>query len=150
MKLLLTDDLGRLARYLRLMGHDATLAKNVALPDLYRQAYNDERVVLTRNAHVSSSGLFRVVHIESPTLGEQLQQVARELGIAVREEDLFTRCDRCNVPVEPIDKAAVQDRVPPFVFETQQTFVTCPSCNRIYWDATHCRRLRATFQTLGS
>ena len=44
---------------------------------------------------------------------------------------LFTRCLVCNVPVEEADAAAVADRVPPYVLQTQERFARCPSCGRI-------------------
>lgn len=149
MKLLVTEESGRLARWLRLMGYDtAQAAEGASLSELYRTAYNEQRIVLTRNSRVKESRLFRVVHLRSSRLEEQLSQLIHELPLAISEEQCFTRCDRCNVPVEPIERALVHDRVPPYVYETQTVFHTCPSCRRIYWAATHWHRARALFARL--
>ena len=147
-KLLVTDESGRLARWLRLLGYDTMLAPAQPFRDLYRKAYNEGRIVVTRNRRVKPSGLFRVVQLKSQKLEEELQQLTRELRLSVEEGRVLTRCDRCNVEVVPIDKASVKDRVPPYVLQTQQAFHICPSCHRVYWAATHWERARALFERL--
>jgi uncharacterized protein with PIN domain len=149
-KFLATEEVGRLARWLRLMGYDTAIVKGLPRTDLYRKAYNERRIVVTRNRHIGASCLFRVVHLASSLLEEQLQQVVRELTLAIDDERLFTRCDICNVPVEPIERSVVKARVPPYVYAKQQDFYTCPSCQRIYWAATHWHRARALIERLKS
>lgn len=146
MKFLVTEESGRLARWLRLMGYDVALAGRIPLSNLYRQACNEGRTVLTRNHRVKAGSLVRVVHVESGLLEEQLRQLIRDAGVVVDEDDIFTRCDRCNVPVEPIEKAQAKARVPPYVYHTQEEFHQCPSCRRIYWAATHWERACKLFE----
>ena len=148
MKFLLTEELGRLARWLRLMGHDAASATARPLTELYCRAYREGRTVLTRNRKIGASCLFRVVHVESPALKEQLTKVLRELSLSISFEQAFRRCDRCNVPVGQVDKSAIQGEVPPYVYETQDAFTRCPSCRRVYWAATHQRRISAALEAL--
>ena len=147
-RFLATQDVGRLARWLRLMGYDTARAEGASLSELYRRAYHEQRIVLTRNRRIGASCVFRVVQLTSPSLEGQLRQVVRELSLAIDDEALFTRCDVCNVPVESIEKRRVKDRVPPYVYQTQETFSTCPSCRRIYWAATHWQRARALFESI--
>ena len=145
MKFLVTDECQRLARWLRLCGYDTAIASTQPLSELYRKAYNEGRIVVTRNQNVKASCLFRVVHLESQRLEDQLRQLVREVPLTIDENSAFTRCDACNVSVEPIEKARVKDRVPPYVFQTQESFHICPSCQRIYWAATHWQRARRLF-----
>jgi len=147
---LVTEECGRLTRWLRLMGYDAASAKGLPRAELYRTAYNDRRIVVTRNHQLGTSGFIRVVQLRSPHLEEQLRQLRDELVLSVEETALFTRCDVCNVEVEPIDSAQVKDRVPPYVYHTQRVFHHCPSCHRVYWAATHWQRARALFERLKS
>jgi uncharacterized protein with PIN domain len=58
---------------------------------------------------------------------------------ALLAPQLCRRCLECNEATVPVEKAAVRGRVPPYVFDTQTRFMTCPSCGRIYWKATHVR-----------
>ena len=128
------------------MGQDTALMPAQPLSALYRRAVNEQRVVVTRNACVRPGLFVRVIWLTSQDLAEQLGQLTRELGLPVEGEQLFSRCDRCNVPVESIEKSQVQDQVPPYVFQTQQAFHRCPSCRRIYWAATHWQRAQRFFE----
>ena len=127
------------------MGYDAVLMPARPLSALYRRAVNERRVVVTRNARVRPGALIRVVMLGSHELAEQLGQVARELRLPLDESRAFSRCDRCNVEVEPVEKSAVKDQVPPYVFQTQERFHRCPSCRHIYWAATHWQRAQRFF-----
>jgi uncharacterized protein with PIN domain len=148
LKLLVTDECGRLARWLRLMGYDTAAASAQPLSALYRKAYSESRIVVTRNRRVKAGCLFRVVYLENHLLAHQLQQLMRELRLAIDTAKTFSRCDRCNVALEPIEKALVTDKVPPYVLQTQETFHVCPSCHRIYWAATHWQRACRFFERL--
>jgi len=148
MKFLVTEECGKLARWLRLMGYDAAWMPGRSVRELYRLAYNERRVLVTRNKRLRASSLFPVVHLTSPNLEEQLRQLIHERSLAVDDEQLFTRCNLCNVPVEPIEKSRVKDRVPPHVYHTQETFRACPSCKRIYWAATHWQRAKQLMATV--
>jgi len=148
MRFLVTEECIRLARWLRLMGYDAATASATPLSALYRLAHNEARVVVTRNRRVQAGRLVRVIHLASQHLEEQLRQVAQELSLPIEPSKAFSRCDVCNVAVEPIEKARVKDRVPPYVFQTQQAFHQCPACHRIYWAATHYQRARQVFDRL--
>jgi len=83
------------------MGYDTVCLATRPLAELYRRAFNEGRVVLTRNHRVKHGSLIRVVYVESGVLEEQLRQLVRELRLSA--EEMFSRCDRCNVPVEPIE-----------------------------------------------
>ena len=146
MRFLVTDESKRLARWLRLAGADVELMPAHPLSALYQRAHNEGRVVLTRNGRIKTGGLVRVVQIRSHRLEEQLRQIIQDAGLVVDEAALFTRCDRCNVELAEIEKSAVSDRVPPYVYQTQQAFYTCPACARIYWAATHYDRAMKFFE----
>jgi len=134
--------LGRLAKSLRTVGYDTAYAPDIADSDLKLAALRENRVLLTRDHEVAETSLpVRVILVESDHLEEQLVQVVDEMELEVGG-GLFTRCLVCNVPVERVERESVRGRVPPYVFETQERFARCPSCDRVYWAATHVDRAR--------
>ena len=145
---LVTEECGRLARWIRLMGYDAAQMPATPVSALYRRAYNEGRVIVTRNRRVGSSGVVRVVQLAAQGVAEQLRQVMRDAGFVVDPERMLTRCDQCNVEVQLAEKSQVSARVPPYVFEMQQRFRRCPSCQRIYWAGTHCARISEMLKRL--
>ncbi|MBI3088006.1 MAG: hypothetical protein HYY91_03890 [Candidatus Omnitrophica bacterium] len=144
----MTEESGRLARWLRLMGFDAAHIATYPLSAVYCAAHNEGRVILTRNRRVKPGARVRVVQVERTALEGQLQEVLTKLSLRIDDGRMFSRCDRCNVPVEGIEKARVKARVPDYVYQTQEDFHACPSCHRIYWAATHWERAQRLFDRL--
>jgi uncharacterized protein len=127
---------GKLARWLRVLGLDVLYSNTFDDDEIVRLAESDHRIILTRDTRlaarrVHSSCLF----IESDHYKEQVQQVLRAFDI--KEFRVFSRCLECNTPLQSIDKEGVFERVPPFVYLTQERFATCPTCGRVYWHGTH-------------
>jgi uncharacterized protein with PIN domain len=135
--------LGRLARWLRIIGFDTAWEADIPDAELVRQAFTQKRVILTRDRALPSewrvSGVYLVEAIEPL---EQLREVARHFALAGGLHP-FTRCSRCNALLEFASKAIAQGSVPPRVWATQTQFQRCPSCERFYWSGTHTDRMRA-------
>ena len=140
-KLLMTPELDRLARWLRLLGCDVAVYRGKPLA-IYPEAYREDRVVVTRNRRIPSSPLVTVIQLEPQALEAQLQALERKLKLRWSQTAFFSRCGICNAVLKDIPKADVAGRVPDYVFKTQERFTTCPTCHRIYWAATHWDRAR--------
>jgi hypothetical protein len=137
MRFILTPELGRLAKWLRILGFD-TIYFSGNFSSLLIQALRDNRIIVTRNSRlVSKARAVRVVDIKDDDVNEQLKQVLKELNIKPDEDAMFSRCLICNTELNGIDKQKVKDKVPEYVFKTQEEFFTCPRCQRIYWSGTH-------------
>jgi uncharacterized protein with PIN domain len=54
----------------------------------------------------------------------------------------------CNTLLEKRTMDEVQNRVPPYVFKTQEEYMECPACNRIYWKGTHWQAMIEKLQKL--
>ena len=128
--------LGRLTKWLRVIGQDVTYGPHLSGYGLIREARREGRLILTRDRGLARKHPPDYLMIQSDRFRDQLKQV---IGACRLEplKDAFTRCVECNTLLEPIDKAAVEGKVPPYVFSTQEKFSLCPSCQRVYWPATH-------------
>jgi len=134
--------LGRLARTLRMLGYDTSYRSDATDDDIKLAAVREGRVVLTRDRQIAETRLpIRVVLVRDDRVADQIRQVVRELGLAP-DGGLFTRCVVCNSLVADVPREEVRDRVPPYVFATQNRFARCPGCGRTYWSATHVERAR--------
>ena len=137
MKLLLTRELGRLAKWLRILGFDTEYFKEANISSLIIQALRENRVIITRNHRLPRSAGLRVVLIKEEKLKEQLREVLKALEISLDSVLMFSRCIICNEELVEIAKDQIKDRVPEYVFNTQKDFISCPKCERIYWQGTH-------------
>jgi uncharacterized protein with PIN domain len=143
-RFLVDINVGRLAKWLRVLGYDALLAQHLDDEGLVRQSVQEGRVLLTRDRRIfqrraAASGELKALLIRSDTLGGQLRQAVAELGL--RTDLGFSRCLSCNQVLAPVAKELVQEEVPPHVYRTQQEFRRCPSCGRVYWRGTHWRNM---------
>ena len=138
--------LGRLAKWLRLLGYDTRYDNSAADTALLRIAQAEERVLLTRDRSLARQRGVRAIWIESQELQAQIRQVRAAIGPPPNGS--LTRCAVCNARLEAIDTVDVEARVPPYVFQTQEEFYHCPHCERIYWAATHVERMREVIDSL--
>ncbi len=141
-------NVGKLAKWLRILGYDTLFINPIDDPELVEIALREDRILLTKDTHiaerrVATSGQVKVLIVEGDRVQDQLRFVAEKLHLG-EESPLFSRCIECNVPLEPIDRSQVQDRVPPYVYKTQRNFMVCPNCGKIYWPGTHWQRMRRT------
>jgi hypothetical protein len=130
--------LGRLARWLRLLGYDALYDPAADDRALARCSAASGRILLTRDRGLLARRLVtRGLLIDDDHLAGQLRQVATEYGIALDPARCFTRCLACNAETREADGEDVAGRVPPYVLRTQQHFRSCPGCSRVYWAGSH-------------
>ncbi len=133
--------LGRLARWLRLLGFDTAYAPHVADGELVRRALGEGRVILSRDRRLPEEWRVRGVYLvkdERPL--EQLREVAAHFQLLGRERP-FSRCCLCNGPLRPASHAEARGHVPTVVLEARDELSQCPACRRFYWNGSHVRRI---------
>ena len=148
MKFILTRELGRLAKWLRILGFDAQYFNEGQISSLIILALRDERMILTRNHRLPEVGGNKVLYIKSERLKEQLAQLLKELDLKPDDRRMFSRCTVCNVQLTDTQKEDVKCRVPEYVFKTQEVFLTCPVCRRVYWQGTHWGNVQAALKEI--
>jgi len=128
--------LGRLAKWLRIIGEDVIYGRHLTGYGLIRAARLENRLILTRDRSLKNKQPPPSLYLQSDHYREQLKQVLHDCGLIVGKR-LFTRCIRCNTVLQVRTKASVEKLVPSYVFSTQENFFWCAACRRIYWPATH-------------
>jgi len=134
--------LGRLAKWLRILGYDTAYFSDITDEELVHRALQEKRVILTRDTHLIKRKLARrCLLIESDQVLEQLKQVMEEFKLKAPNREMLKRCLLCNTSLSTISKERVKGRVPPYVYKTQRSFAYCSRCDRIYWRGTHIHRV---------
>jgi uncharacterized protein with PIN domain len=137
--------LGALARRLRMFGFDAEYAAVTDLQRLVQQAKYEKRWFLSRRRVRSPEDLQMIV-IASDCPHQQLLQVLKAVPEIPTPDEWFSRCLRCNRPLEVLGVEEVRHRVPDYVARTHAVFRICPSCERIYWPGTHAGHMRSNME----
>ncbi|MBI4744855.1 MAG: Mut7-C RNAse domain-containing protein [Actinobacteria bacterium] len=150
-KFILDQMLGRLAKWLRLLGYDSLYFKNIDDKKLISISKSENRILLTRDTGIIKrkevrKAIINAVLINSDNLNDQIKQLHQILKIKLRQKPF---CAVCNEPIEEIEKENVKLLVPPYVFKTQHNFFRCPECNRIFWDGTHWKYIKTKARGYG-
>jgi uncharacterized protein with PIN domain len=134
--------LGRLARWLRILGVDCAYEREISDRELVRRATAEGRVILSRDRALPEEWWVPGIHrVDSEDLREQLREVLRAFDLAPSLRP-FTRCNACNRELRAVAKADVSGRVPPRVLLGHEAFRECPACRRVYWEGSHTERIR--------
>lgn len=142
--------LGRLARWLRILGWDTWYFRVVADSDLLELHRLSGRILLTKDTRVvrdakAGKGLL----VSGNGWEEQLREVMERLQIQILPERILTRCPVCNHPLCKTGPEEVRSRVPDHVFQTHETFRECKLCKRVFWGGTHRARILRGIEGLG-
>lgn len=139
--------LGRLARWLRVLGFDTRYDAELADSVLVRLANDEGRILLTRDRHLLRE--LRPPRAHEVRQDDPLEQL-RELVAALElppPAELFTRCMLCNTALPPpLDEEQAQRLLPPGVRGIPGPVRRCPACGRVYWQGSHVRRMRDALQ----
>jgi hypothetical protein len=141
LKFIVDQNVGRLVKWLRIMGYDTIFFNGSNDSRMIATALAEGRVILTRDTQIMrrrvvTKGLLKAILIQSEYPQEQIRQVIETLNLDCLSRP-FTLCLECNQPLVERSKEQVKDLVPPHVFKTQKQYMECPSCHRIYWRGTH-------------
>jgi len=134
--------LGRLAKWLRILGCDVIYGRHLSGLSLIRAARADDRLILTRDRGLARKQPPRLLFVESNDHVEQLRQVMKAFDLRPGE-GLLSRCLVCNSLLQPRSQDSLEKLVPPYVFATQSRFSWCGRCRKLYWPATHQRKMLA-------
>lgn len=137
MKFLASRELGRLAKWLRILGFDTEYHRDNNKSSFIIKALREDRIVLTRNKIILKDKALKILFIKSEVLKDQLRQVANDFNIDLNSCVMFTRCILCNKELIGVNKEDMVAKVPKYVYETQKELCQCPQCNRVYWQGTH-------------
>jgi uncharacterized protein len=140
--------LGKLAKWLRILGYDASYFRDAEDGRLVAIARRGGRVLLTRDTRLLlRRRLCPMLFVRHDRVWEQLRQVVGELGLSMGER-IGSRCIRCNRSLAPLAKDRAAGRVPAYVFRHHDAFFQCEGCGRIFWGGTHLTHMEETVRAL--
>ena len=142
--------LGRLTRNLRLLGFDVAYPKDADDRQLLEIMAGENRALLTRDRRLL---MHRIVqhgyYPRSQNADEQTIEVVRRFDLSELIAP-FTRCLRCNAPLEEAAKADVIDKLEPLTKIYYDQFRRCPDCKQIYWSGSHFPKLQKRIEEIRS
>ncbi len=136
-RFVLDTHLGKLARYLRILGFDTLYRNDYEDSELARISAEEERILLTRDHGVLKRKIVKYgyfIRYDHPR--RQLKSVINRYGLD-KYDGTFGRCLECNTRLVPVEKEKIMDRLEPKTKKYFDEFYICPNCNKIYWQGSH-------------
>jgi hypothetical protein len=137
MKFLVDCMLGKLAKWLKILGFDVAYFNKAKDSDLLAIARREKRILLTGDHRLLEGAKdIQSLLLQSEKWPEQVEQVLKELSLQQKTKP-FSRCLQCNVELKKLPKKKAKNLVAPFIFEHAASLAICPSCGRVFWPGTH-------------
>ena len=140
--------LGGLVRNLRLLGFDVAYPKNADDRQLLEVMVRENRALLTRDRRLLMHAIVQHGYCpRSQNADEQTIEVVRRFNI-LESIAPFTRCLRCNAPLEEAAKAEIIDKLEALTKIYYDQFRRCPGCKQIYWSGSHFPKLQKRIEEI--
>jgi uncharacterized protein with PIN domain len=141
--------LGKLTRWLRMLGQDVEYSNRMDDSELIAISKKEHRILLTRDLELYQRATGKGIeafYVEGRTEPEKLAALAKRFEIPLKIDMKNSRCPRCNTKIKPMPKEEIADKVEKNTFTYYDEFWTCPKCGNIYWQGAHWGRIRATLE----
>lgn len=135
--------LGKLARWLRLIGFDTLYYPSIPDEELVKKARREGRIILTKDGELARK--FKnhdLIYLNSPDPDKQIKTVVKILKLDPWR-GLFSRCVYCNRVVEEVNNLSeLKEKIPSYAYRNSFPFYRCPSCGRVYWEGSHHQKIK--------
>lgn len=136
-KFILDVHLGKLSKYLRLLGFDTLYNNSLDDPEIIETAQHEKRIILTRDFGILKNG--NVTHgywLRSQDSKEQLKEVIQRFGLKDKF-NIFSRCTICNGEIYEVQISEIKERIDKKILKEYDTFYRCTTCQKVYWEGSH-------------
>ena len=134
---------GALARMLRMAGFDTLYDNHYDDPDIAAIAGREQRIVLTRDRDLlKRRSVAHGCYVHPLKAPEQFRELVQRLRLQAQARP-FTLCLHCNTPLSDVEKAQVEQRLPPSVRAPHVDFSLCRQCDRVFWKGSHWKSMCA-------
>lgn len=141
-RFILDNHLGKLARYLRMMGFDTFYKNNYQDKELAEIAGREKRILLTRDLGLlKRSQVIYGYFIRYDDPSEQLKSVLQRFNLK-KNISSFGRCIECNSELISVKKEDIINRLEPKTKKYFYKFYLCPKCDKIFWQGSHFIKMR--------
>jgi len=141
--------LGKLTRWLRMLGQDVTYSTQFEDEELIVTARKERRVLLTRDLELYQRAFAKGVdafYVDGRTEPEKLAELAERFNFPLAIDLKRSRCPKCNTKIRSTPKEKLADKVEKNTFIYYDEFWKCPKCGSIYWQGAHWTDIRATLE----
>ena len=152
MRFLLDSMLGKLTRWLRILGYDSQYLRDASDNHLLSQAKHESRILLTSDTQLYRTAISRGVScflISTQSEPERLAHLAHRFNMNLKLNPSTSRCPLCGSAIKPVKAEEILGDVPPETIKLYKRFWTCTnrSCAKVYWHGSHWKNIEETIRS---
>lgn len=147
MKFLADAMLGKLSRWLRMLGQDVEYSTELSDDQLLAKSKAEGRVLLTKDFELYQRALgrgFESYYLQGSSEAERLAELAKRFGLPLEIDMDRSHCPRCNAKLQTAIKEQIEGHVEKNTFLYYDKFWKCPSCGHVYWQGAHWKQIQQT------
>lgn len=147
MKFLTDGMLGKLTRWLRMLGQDVQYSTQLDDYQLLEYAKKDSRILLTRDLELYQCAIrqrLEAFYVQGTTEAEHLAELAQRFGIPLKMDMAASHCPQCNSKLKPTVKEEIKADVEKNTYLYYNEFWKCPNCSHVYWQGAHWNQIITT------
>ncbi len=141
--------LGKLTRWLRMLGYNVMYAADLNDEKLIRIAETEKRILLTRDVelyNLASSRRLEAFLVQGENEIERLAFLSKRFDLKLELDPNLSRCPKCNTKIRKSKKGEIADRIPSATKKFYEEFWECPRCRKIYWQGAHWKGIGETLE----
>ena len=139
MRFICDSTLGKLTKYLRILGFDTISINNLDILNKYKNLA-DPPLLFTKRIKIISYQ--PTIFIQTNKIQEQIKEIENIIKPYINGKDFMTRCIECNTLLEFVQKEDIEACVPEYIYHHHEEFKVCPSCKKVYWEGTHAEQMK--------
>ncbi|MDG6222360.1 MAG: Mut7-C RNAse domain-containing protein [Candidatus Bathyarchaeota archaeon] len=137
--------LGKLARWLRMLGHNVTYYRNFDDATLLVLAKTESRILVTRDLKLYQKALsdgLETFFVNAKQPEKRLALLANRFSFELEIDLNFSRCPKCNGSLVSVSKKEIKNKIPDGTFKYYDDFWQCNNCGQVYWKGAHWTRIQ--------
>jgi uncharacterized protein with PIN domain len=139
--------LGKLARWLRMLGQDTIYSTKLNDLELMVKAKKEDRILITRNLNLykkSVKNKIQSFYIKTQNNSKALANLRNNFGIPLVIDMKISHCPLCNIKLQSIKKQEAAKKIKPNTLLYYDNFWSCSKCLSIYWQGSHWKDITLT------
>jgi uncharacterized protein with PIN domain len=139
--------LGKLTRWLRILGYNVEYTGSMDDRELIQKAKKEYRVLLTRDVELYRQAIAKGAEaflIENPNQTANLASLANRFNLRLEVNVKVSRCPKCNGTIRTVSKTEIAEKIPATTSSNYNEFWQCKQCGQVYWRGAHWNRIEET------
>ena len=152
MKFVVDGMLGKLSRWLRILGNDVFYSIESNDAQILEISKKEDRVLLTKDLELYKRAICRglgAYYVEGKSGSEFLAELAKRYGLQLTIDLDKSRCPICNSKIQKAAKEELADQLEKNTYTYYYEFWKCSNCGQIYWRGAHWKQINSTLTQAG-